>query len=212
MPTARYSRRAMSPNSSTAAASPTAAKPIGSGQCEKPSDDPDAPAALAVRMPWIRRDGDRNPQPRRRGDLLEAVVPFGMLPRWRRGVDVEVAQMLLNDRLLGPAHNGAVGLDGGRRVEHQACLLLHRHPSQEILDTLIDRDRCISVGGDRSHPHRRACHGRVPAITKSDCAIAHVLVNGPRPDTRRDSVALPDHELRRCDRPPARSPAHKHVR
>ena len=37
MPTARYSWRAISPNSCTSAGSPVAARPIGSGQCEKAS-------------------------------------------------------------------------------------------------------------------------------------------------------------------------------
>ena len=43
IPTARYSRRAMSPNSRIASSSRSAPKPIGSGQCENPPADQLAP-------------------------------------------------------------------------------------------------------------------------------------------------------------------------
>ena len=108
-------------------------------------------ATLPDRMTRVGRDCDRDPEARRRRDLLQAVVPLSVLARrWRR-VDVEVIQMLLDDRLLSPAHDGAVSLDGGGRMEHQPCLLLERHPSDEILDALAYRDRCVPVRGDGRH-------------------------------------------------------------
>src|SRR6185503_3793160 len=86
----------------------------------------------------------------------QAVVPFGVLARrWPR-VDVEVIQVLLDDRLLSPADDGAIGLDLNGRMEHEARLLLKRHSSEEILAALVDRDRCVPVRGRNRHQETTA--------------------------------------------------------
>jgi hypothetical protein len=85
---------------------------------------------LAVGMPRVGRDRDRDPEARRCSNLLQLVVPLGVQARRRRSVDVEVTQVLPENRRLSAAHSGAVSLDGNRRMEHQPRLLLERHPAK----------------------------------------------------------------------------------
>ena len=84
-----------------------------------------------------------------------------------------------------------------------------RHPVRDEHDVEGSSTHHLVGDGDVAASgvlHLRHIHGRSLAQSRT------CLCTVPRPDTRRDPVALPHHELRRCDRPPARSPAHKHVR
>lgn len=81
----------------------------------------------------VRGDGHRDPEARRGGQVLKAVVPLGHAARGRRPEQVEVAHQLAGDHrggggphgvVVGCArlrfHEGAVGVDGDHGVEEEA--------------------------------------------------------------------------------------------
>ena len=141
IPTARYSRRAMSPNSRTACSSRSAPNPIGSGHCENPLA---AHAAARFSVKLCRGSEEivtGMPSRVARASVLQPVVPLRLLPRRGREVDVEVVEMPLGDALLGAVEQRAVLVHEDRRVEHQPGLLLERHLREQVLDPALDRAR-----------------------------------------------------------------------
>ena len=104
-------------------------------------------------VPRVGRDGHRDAEPRRLGQLLDAVVPFGHPSRVGRRIDVEMVEVELCDearRGAAAEHRRAIeqlalGPDEDRRVEHQPRLLLERHLSEQVVDPLLDRPPRILV-------------------------------------------------------------------
>ena len=157
------------------------------------------------RVPRIGRDGHRNTEPRRFGQLLQAVVPFGRPSRIGRRVDVEVVEVELGDearRGAAAEHRVAVsqlalGRDEDRRVEHQPRLLLERHLREQVVHPLLDRPPRILVRVELAVPVEVA---HAPPVVLVGRRLRHAAWDHTVSATpRRGEPALPSRRgARRC--------------
>ena len=158
IPSARYSRRAMSANARTSSSSPRGGEPDRLGPGRERAGRHARRRVVAEAVPRVTRDRHRDPEARPFGELLEAVVPRRGLARPRRPVNVEVVDPPLahelrrrhrreRHRLLEQL---AVGANADRRVVHEPGLLQERHLREQVVDALLDRPARILVGVEPS--------------------------------------------------------------
>ena len=138
MPTARYSRRAMSPNSWTASVVAERAEADRLGPLREARGRPGGGEVLGKAVPRVGGDRHGDPETRRLREILQPVVPFRLLPRPGCEVDVEVVEVPAGDALLGVVVKRPVRVHEDRRMEHQPGLLLERHAREQFVDALLD--------------------------------------------------------------------------